>query len=76
MKHLLSLLLVFTLAGCASINIPSYVQDKNAHKKVFYSSYDEVHDATTNALGDLGWKIEAETDPALYEREREAHGSR
>ena len=71
MKKILSILLLLSLAGCASITIPNYIHDKHPQLKTFYAPFDQVHAATLKALGDLGWKIEKEADPALYERGRQ-----
>jgi len=73
MKKFLNILLLLTLTGCASITIPNYIYDKHPKLKTFYAPYDQVHTATLKVLGDLGWKIEKETDPALYERGRQLH---
>jgi len=75
MRGIISIFLVFTLSGCASINIPNYIQDKHPKQKTFYATYDQVYNATTKALNDLGWSIETESDPALFERERESQDS-
>lgn len=75
MRRIIGIFLVLTLSGCASINIPNYIQDKHPKQQTFYAAYDQVHGATTKALNDLGWAIEAESDPALFERERESQDS-
>ena len=71
MKKFLSILLLLTLTGCSSITIPNYIYDKHPKSKTFYAPYDQVHAATLKVLGDLGWSIEREADPALYERGRQ-----
>lgn len=75
MKKIVSVFLILTLSGCASINIPSYITDKHPRQNTFYATYDQVYNATTKALNDLGWSIETESDPALFERERESQDS-
>ena len=75
MRRIIGVFLVLILSGCANINIPNYIQDKHPRHQTFYAAYDQVYDATTKALDDLGWVIEAESDPALFERERESQGS-
>jgi len=72
MKRFLSIPLLLTLIGCASITIPNYIHDKHPSLETFYAPYDQVHTATLKVLGDLGWRIEQEADPALYERERQS----
>jgi len=71
MRRIVSVLLILTLAGCSSITIPNYIHDKHPNLKTFYSPYDQVHAATLKALGEFGWRIEKEADPALYERGRQ-----
>ena len=71
MKKFLSILLILFLAGCASITIPNYIHDKHPISKTFYAPYDQVHTVTLKALSDLGWNVEKEADPALYERGRQ-----
>lgn len=76
MKKVLSVLLLVTLIGCASINIPNYIQDKHPYKRTLYASFDKVHEMTVQTLEDFGWRIERESDPGLFERERENGESR
>jgi len=70
MKKFLSILMLLFLIGCTSFTIPNYIHDKHPSLKTFYVPYDQVHAATLKVLGDLGWRIEKEADPALYERGR------
>jgi hypothetical protein len=62
------LCLLLSLAGCATVILPTYVHDKNPYKKRFYAEYDVVVAATKKAFSDLGWELADQADPALYER--------
>lgn len=66
-KYFLFSLLVF-LIGCASIDIPNYIKDENPYRKNFNASYDDVLEATKQALTDSGWEITKSSDPAIYDQ--------
>jgi len=68
LKRFLCVLAVLAFAGCANINIPSYIQDKNPYKHEFYATYDAVYEATKTVLSERGWTIEGESDPSVFER--------
>jgi len=70
MKKLLSIILLLSIGGCMSINIPNYIQDKSPYKQTYYASFNKVHESSIKALEDFGWTIEKESDPALFEHER------
>jgi len=76
MKYLFCVLTLLATAGCTSVSIPSYIQDKNPYQHNFYASFDEVHEATVASLEELGWAVEGEANPGLYERGRAAQDSR
>jgi hypothetical protein len=69
-KRFLSVILLLSLTGCVSINVPNYIQDKNPYKKTFYGPFDKVQEAITKAFEESGWAIEKESKPDLFERER------
>ena len=69
-KNVPSILLLFALAGCASINVPNYVKDENPYKRLYYAPFAKVKDATERVLRNSGWVISQESDPALFELER------
>ena len=58
------------VGGCASIDIPNYIQDENPYKKTFKMSYADVLEATKQSLEYAGWTIVQEADPAVYEHAR------
>ena len=70
MKKIFLGLLLVILAGCATIEIPQYIQDRNPYQKTFYNDFDKTLEAVRQALNDLGWTIEKETQPSVYERNR------
>lgn len=69
--HFLSPLFIFTLlycAGCASVQIPGYVQNKNPYSQRFYADFVKTRAATEAALQELGWKVAERLDPLVYEQ--------
>lgn len=66
---------VLSIAGCTSVEIPPYVQDKNPYIQKFYAGFDEVLNAATITLEGQGWKIEKQTDPSVYELTKLSDGS-
>ena len=71
MRKVLYVFLLLMFTGCASIIIPNYIQDKNPYKRTFYADFNKVREVTVKTFDDLGWTIEKESEPALFERERE-----
>ncbi|MBN1869866.1 MAG: hypothetical protein JW847_04740 [Candidatus Omnitrophica bacterium] len=71
MKKLLSVSLLLSLIGCASINIPNYIRDKNPYKKSFYTHFVRAREAVMKTFEETGWTVESESEPALFERERD-----
>jgi len=70
MKKILSIFLLLALGGCASVNIPNYIQDEHPYKQLFYAEFEKVKEATVEALDHFGWTVGKMSDPALFERER------
>ena len=70
MKKILLGLLLMIFAGCSTIDIPQYLQDKHPYQKTFYQSFDRTLEATRQTLTDLGWKVAKEVQPSVYERNR------
>lgn len=68
-KHL-GFFVLLTFMGCSTAHIPSYIQDKSPYKQTFYGTYEEVLNATLQALEDHGWLVERTTDPSVYERSK------
>ncbi|HSA30785.1 MAG TPA: hypothetical protein P5160_03190 [Candidatus Omnitrophota bacterium] len=64
---LLSLLLTVFCVGCASIQIPGYLQDKKPSVRQFYGGFERTSQAVRRALAELGWEVEDEVLPEVYE---------
>ena len=71
MNKFLIIVLLAVLSGCASVNVPSYIQDKYPYKRTFYAPFDKIHELTVRALENSGWTVHKESDPALFEQGRE-----
>lgn len=71
MRKLGLIICLMIISGCASVQIPNYIQDKHPYKKVFYGSYDEVLEATTSAIEKLDWEISGKSDPSIYEQSKQ-----
>ncbi len=68
MKKYLNFLVLLFFAGCASVNVPGYIQAENPYKRVMYGNFQDVVQAAKDVLIEDGWQIAKETHPALYER--------
>lgn len=71
MKKFFAIILLLTISGCASVIIPNYIHDKFPYKQTYYASFNKVYESAVKALEDFGWAVEKESDPALFERERD-----
>lgn len=69
-RVLLPVVFIFAMAGCASLQFPVYIQDKNPYAQRFYADHAEVLDAVKKSLGDSGWRVEGTADPMTYEQHR------
>lgn len=67
MRKFFWILCLTILYGCTTAKIPQYLADKNPYKKQFYASFEETLKAAQTTLQELGWRIAAEGDPAVYE---------
>jgi len=75
LKNIWHLLWLLPLCGCANISVPNYVKDVHPYKRLFYVPFEDVRDAAERTLGDFGWTIARESDPALFEMDRTSgHG--
>ena len=54
--------------GCASVDVPSYIQAENPYKRTYYGSFNDVLEVVRAAVQEGGWQIAKEVDPTLYER--------
>ncbi len=70
MKNFFFVLVVVLLAGCATTNMPSYLQPKKPYLTRYYSNYEKSLGAVKQTLTELGWTLEETTDPGVYEHTR------
>lgn len=70
MKNSFFVLVVVLLAGCATTNMPSYLQPKKPYLTRYYSNYEKSLSAVKQTLTELGWTLEETTDPGVYEHTR------
>ena len=63
----LSILILF-VTGCASLQFPAYIQDKNPYTQKFYGEHDQIVAAVKKSLTDLGWPVDGVADPTTYEQ--------
>jgi len=68
LRNVLVFFILFIFTGCASITIPSYIQDKNPYKRKMYSSFEKTVNTVARVLEETNWHIERQTDPAVFER--------
>ena len=71
MRKIFSFVLLLTLSGCATVDVPKYIQDKNPYKKIFYASFDETLSAAKKTLEHYGWTILNDYDPTVFEQNKE-----
>lgn len=70
MKNFFFVLAVVLLAGCATTNMPSYLQPKKPYLTRYYANYEKSLGAVKQTLTELGWTLEETTDPGVYEHTR------
>ena len=66
-KNWIAGVLIFACAGCVSVQIPQYLQDKYPYKKEFYANYEETLSTVKKILKSSGWTISSTSDPSVYE---------
>lgn len=70
MKKFSLILACLFLVGCATTNMPSYLQPKKPYIKRYYSNYEKTLSSVKSILTELGWGLEESTDPGVYEHTR------
>ncbi|MCB9772591.1 MAG: hypothetical protein H6754_08595 [Candidatus Omnitrophica bacterium] len=70
MKKLSVILAIIFLTGCATTNMPSYLQPKKPYIKRYYANYAKTLPSVKDVLTELGWTLEESTDPGVYEHTR------
>ena len=70
MKKFSLLIFAILFTGCATVQVPTYLPDKNPYSKRYYATFDQAMDGVKQALEDFKWEIENTADPAVYEETR------
>ncbi len=60
---------ILSLAGCATVNVPHYIQAQHPYERTYYGSFNDVLEAVRSSLKQEGWQIAKEVDPNMYERD-------
>ena len=56
------------LAGCTTIQIPTYIKADHPYTRKMYGDFDHIVVVVKRVLERNGWKIASETHPSVYER--------
>ena len=75
MRTSIVVLLCVLVAGCTSAVIPHYLPDTNPYSRRYDAGYEQTYAAVKEALDDLGWVIEQEADPLVYEQDQNQNKS-
>lgn len=70
MKKTILIFALLLLTGCATTDIPSYLQPKKPYLKRYYANYEKSLSSVKTILAELGWTLEESTDPGVYEHTR------
>jgi hypothetical protein len=70
MKKTTLILALLFFTGCATTDIPSYLQPKKPYLKRYYANYEKSLSSVKTILAELGWTLEESTDPGVYEHTR------
>lgn len=70
MKQVSLIFALLLLTGCATTDIPSYLQPKKPYLKRYYANYEKSLSSVKTILAELGWTLEESTDPGVYEHTR------
>ena len=69
MRYLI-LSFIFLLSGCASAQMPGYINRiDHPYERKIYGSFEKVVSATMFVLKKQGWAFDSEADPSIYERD-------
>ncbi len=69
MRYLI-LSFIFILSGCASAQIPGYINRvDHPYDRKIYAGFEKVVSSTMFVLKNKGWAIINEVDPSIYERD-------
>ena len=67
MRKIGLVILLAVCAGCVSVQIPQYLQDKHPYKREYFAGYDETLAAVKKVLKNAEWKITSTADPLIFE---------
>ena len=69
MKRFLFVLIlpVIFFSGCATARIPAYLVDQKPFTERFFTDHQRTLHAVQQALNELGWNIEQEMEPGIFE---------
>ena len=68
MRKFILVMMGLMAAGCMSAVIPHYLPDTNPYSRRYEAGYDQTYAAVQQTLDDLGWVIEQQADPLVYEQ--------
>ncbi len=60
-------ILAVTAASCAPTVVSGYIPDRRGATRRVYANFETTREAVRSALGELGWEIEEEASPDLFE---------
>ena len=75
MNKLILSILFLCMAGCATVNIPNYIDPQHPYVRKVYGNYEAIVTAVRQVLADEGWAVQSETSPSTYERDDSAQNS-
>ncbi len=67
MRKIGLVMLLAVCAGCVSVQIPQYLQDKHPYKREYFATYEKTLTAVTKVLKNTEWKIASSADPVVFE---------
>lgn len=67
MKSLVLALLIFSILGCVTVNVPKYIHEDFPYRQDFSAGFDDTFNATSKVLRELGWKITETANPASFD---------
>lgn len=67
MKKIVSIVVLLSVMGCTSLQIPVYIPEEKPFTQRFYAGYPRVVSAVRQALTDQGWSIDRELEPRVFE---------
>jgi hypothetical protein len=75
MKRIILFILFLCMAGCATVNIPNYIDPQHPYVRKVYGDYNAIIATVRQVLADEGWAVQSETSPSTYERDGSTQSS-